>query len=681
MPNHLIHESSPYLLQHAHNPVNWYPWGADALALAKQQDKPILVSIGYAACHWCHVMEKESFEDEAIAKLMNDYFINIKIDREERPDLDHVYMDAVQTISGSGGWPLNVFLTPNTLPFYGGTYFPPVKMANRLSWRDVLINIQQAWKDKRNEVEAQALQLLQHLEKSNTLAVPDKIMPKEADDFFDEYECEKIADVLLANADNTEGGFGNAPKFLQLFSLQFLQEHHLFFKNERALQHVTLSLQKMLQGGIYDQLGAGICRYSTDIKWLAPHFEKMLYDNALLLQICANAYLQTKEPFYKTAIEKTIFFLEREMKNPAGGYYAAIDADSEGKEGAFYVWDQSQIKNILGEDAELYSHFYDVTEKGNWEHTNILHISTPVKQFAEQNNLNENEFVKKLEDCNEKLLQVRNKRIRPATDDKILLAWNALLVISFCKCFAALQKSEDKERAIHLFTFLENVFSNETFELKHNYKNGLASNTGFLDDYAYFIQAAISIAEITGDEKYFYKAKSYLEKAIKLFSDTNNTFFYFTPSHQKDIIFRKIELYDGVVPSSNSTMASNLLYLSIIFDIPQWKERVHGMLQQLFPVYKKYPGSFAIWATLYQRLTIGLVEIAVTGNNLIINDINQVYLPHKILQAGQDSTMPLLKGKLLDGDTYLYVCKNYACQLPVKTVEEMNKMIKFKSMH
>ena len=680
MPNHLINESSPYLLLHAHNPVNWYPWGEEALLLAKQQDKPILVSIGYSACHWCHVMEKESFENEAVAKLMNAYFINIKIDREERPDLDHIYMDAVQAITGSGGWPLNVFLTPETRPFYGGTYFPPAKMANRISWTEVLQQIHHAWIHKRNEIEEQAMQLLQHLEKANTAVLPQKIISKAEDDFFDEYECETIAHSLLANADKQEGGFGQAPKFLQLFSLQYLQEHYLFFNNPQALQHVHLSLLKMLQGGIYDQLGGGICRYSTDVKWLVPHFEKMLYDNALLLQLCADALLQTKNAEYKNAIEKTISFLEHEMKAPAGGYYTAIDADSEGKEGAFYVWERSQIHAILGEDAELYCLYYNVTENGNWEHTNILHVPVSAGQFAQEHTLNENEFVQKIASCNEKLLNERNKRIRPATDDKILLAWNALLVTAFCKCFAALQLPAHKERAIQLFAFLENVFSNNNFELKHNYKNGVARNNGFLDDYACFIQAAISMAEMTGDEKYFYKAKDYTEKAIQLFSHEDDTFFYFTPADQKDIIFRKIELYDSVVPSSNSIMAFNLLYLSVIFNLPQWKERVNSMLQQWFPVYQKYPGSFAVWAILYQRLTIGLIEIAVTGNNIIINDINQVYLPHKILQAGQDSSLPLLKGKPLGGDTYIYVCKNYACQLPVRTVGEMNKMLKFKSV-
>jgi uncharacterized protein YyaL (SSP411 family) len=381
--NRLIKETSPYLLQHAHNPVDWYPWGEEALQKASMEDKPILVSIGYSACHWCHVMERESFEDEVTADIMNKYFVNIKIDREERPDLDHVYMDAVQTITGSGGWPLNVFLTPDAKPFYGGTYFPPVRAFNRMSWKETLYAIHESYRDKREEIESQAENLTRHIVNANSFG----ISTQEAENtshFFSRDDLEIIAKNLLQSADKEWGGFGQAPKFPQTFSIQYLLRHYHFTNDENALKQALLSLDKMMKGGIYDHLGGGFARYSTDAQWLAPHFEKMLYDNALLVGVLAEAYQLTGQEKYAETIKETLGFIQRELTSPKGGFYSALDADSEGVEGKYYVWSKDEINSLLGDDADLFAEVYNISEKGNWEHTNILWLKEAIEVHAKR---------------------------------------------------------------------------------------------------------------------------------------------------------------------------------------------------------------------------------------------------------------------------------------------------------
>jgi uncharacterized protein len=561
MKNELIHETSPYLLQHAHNPVHWQPWNEQTLQLAKTLDKPILVSIGYSACHWCHVMEKESFENEETATLMNEYFINIKIDREERPDIDHIYMDAVQAMSGSGGWPLNVFLTPDAKPFYGGTYFPPVKAHGRASWTDVLTNLHNAWENKREEMEEQAENVLSHLKKSNNFTVLKNNIdiPSEEKPFTKE-DCINITESLLSNADKVEGGFGKAPKFPQTFSINSLLQAALFLDDSAALEHAELSLTKMYRGGIYDQLAGGLCRYSTDNEWLAPHFEKMLYDNALFLISLSYAYLLTKKDIYKEAIKDVCNFLFTEMKSPTGGYYAALDADSEGVEGKFYVWSKAEIDNILRDDSSLFCAYYDVSENGNWEHHNILRILKPLSEVAAIFGLDEVIANERLKKCRELLLAERNKRIRPSTDDKIILGWNAMLVTAFCKAFSALQSAIYKDAAIDLFNFLQKEFVSKSGDYQHTYKNGQAKYPAFLDDHANFIDAAIHLQEITGDFKYLDFAKTLTFSVFEKFEDFESNFFFFTAVKQADVIMRKIELYDGATPSANGKKFTLFIY-------------------------------------------------------------------------------------------------------------------------
>ena len=668
MPTHtnrLAQESSPYLLQHAHNPVDWYPWGEEALNRAIAEDKPILVSIGYAACHWCHVMERESFENEATAQIMNQYFINIKIDREERPDLDHLYMDAVQAMTGSGGWPLNVFLTPDKKPFFGGTYFPPVKAFNRASWTEVLEGIHKGYQDRREEIETQANHLTQHLQSSNLFG----FQSKEKQDLPVDQVLATVTENLLAQADTDWGGFGRAPKFPQTFSIQFLLRQYHFYQDQAALNQALLSLDKMMHGGIYDQLGGGFARYSTDTQWLAPHFEKMLYDNALLLSVLSEAFQITKDQRYANCIDQTIGFLERELLDKEGGFYSALDADSEGVEGKFYTWSKAEIDQLLREDAALFCKFYQVEEQGNWEHVNILWIKEPADAFALAQGLDPAKFQALLEKCSQILMSARDQRIRPGLDDKILLGWNALLNTAYSKSFAALGRESHRQQAISQMDFLEKAFRVADGSWHHTYKNGVAKLPAFLDDYAYLIQAYIQLQEITGNSDYLIKAKDLTDWVCTHFSEEETGFFYFTHQDQQDILVRKKEVYDGATPSGNAVMCANLLYLSLVFDLPEWKERAMAMMGALDGAIVKYPGSFGVWAGQLQLQTKGVVELAITGKNwqTQVSQVLQAFIPNKIIQWGETNSafFPLLVGRESNEDAAFYICKDYSCKSPI----------------
>ncbi|MBS1758289.1 MAG: thioredoxin domain-containing protein [Bacteroidetes bacterium] len=679
--NRLKDETSPYLLQHANNPVHWFAWGQEALNEAKLQNKPILLSIGYSACHWCHVMEKESFENDSVAELMNTNFINIKVDREERPDLDNIYMEAIQAIAGNGGWPLNVFLTPDAKPFFGGTYFPPERAYNRPGWKDVLLSVKDAWLNKKEEIELQASQLIEHIQHSNNFGgIKNIIETLHDENFFSNHNCTLIKDNLLKNADKTEGGFGKAPKFPQTFSLQYLLQYACFFKDDIALQHAELSLHKMINGGIYDQLGGGLCRYSTDDKWLVPHFEKMLYDNALLLNVLSDAYQLTKNNFYQSAIHSTIRFLLTEMKNPEGGFYAALDADSEGVEGKFYVWSKTEVDNILEKNSEAFCKYFNITLQGNWEHTNILNITSSADSISKSFNLSKNEWEQLISGSRQKLLQARNKRVRPATDDKIILSWNALLITAFCKSYAATSEEAYANEAIQLYQFIEKKFINTHDKtVFHTYKDGIAKHPAFLDDYAYFIEACIYLQEITGQIQYLLTAKQFTEDALQNFADPESSLFYYTGNSQTDIVVKKIEVYDGATASANAIMAHNLLYLSIIFDKKEWHNRAANMIKGMSNVTIKYPGSFAVWASAYLKLCKGINEIAITGTdiNALRKQIINIFNPFRVIQSGtKEENYPLLKGKAFNTEPTIYLCRNYSCEKPVKNVAELALLMK-----
>lgn len=675
--NHLIHESSPYLLQHAHNPVEWYPWSEEAFERAKNEDKPVLVSIGYAACHWCHVMERESFENPEVAAIMNEHFINIKVDREERPDVDHIYMDAVQAITGSGGWPLNVFLTPDRQPFYGGTYYPPQKAFNRPSWKDILFFIADAYKNRKEEVIEQAQNLTDHLQTSGSFGLS---VPK--DEAFDSSKIDIAYENIMKTADREWGGFGRAPKFPQTFTISFLLQYADITANKEAAGQALLSLDKMIYGGIYDQVGGGFARYSTDTEWLAPHFEKMLYDNALLVSTLSEAYQFTKNEAYKEVIEETLSFIERELMHPEGGFFSALDADSEGEEGKFYVWSYEEAKAILEDDFEILSQYFDITPKGNWEHKNILRVKKPLKLFSKEKNIEVEQLRVNIKKGKEKLLSVRSKRVRPGLDDKVILGWNALMNIGYSKAYAATSNPHYREVAERNMQFLFSAYKNDNGLLSHTWKNGTAKYPAFLDDYSCLIAALIELGQVTGNNQYLEKSKALAQIVIDNFGDEESPLFFYTQKAQTDILVRKKDLYDGATPSGNALMAHNLYRLSIFFDINEWRNRAERMVKSMADVTVKYPTSFGVWLSLLFEMTEGTKEIAVLGKNCekTLQELLSLYISHKLVQAANIPIpgYPLLSNKPETSETRIYLCENYACRQPVNTIPEFVSLLQRK---
>lgn len=666
LPNRLSKESSPYLLQHAGNPVDWYPWGDEAIQKAREEDKPMLVSIGYSACHWCHVMERESFEDPDTAVLMNRHFINIKIDREERPDLDHIYMDAVQAIAGNGGWPLNVFLTPEGKPFYGGTYFPPVNLHNRPSWKAVLESISTAFREKRPEIEEQARNLTHHIAGAGfSIGSPGGM------ETFGREDLTRIYDQLMKTADRVDGGFGPAPKFPQTFSIRFLLQYYYYTSDPEALTHAGLSLDKMIYGGIYDQLGGGFARYSTDSEWLAPHFEKMLYDNALLIMALSEAFQMTGKSAYRKAVMETLDFVQKELMSEKGGFFSALDADSEGEEGKYYIWQKKEIRAILGPDAESFCSYYDVTDGGNWEGKNILRIRNPEIPVPEEKEAH----------WKKKLLEYRSRRIRPQLDDKILCGWNALMITACCKAFAALGDEKYRVLAVENMRFLEENMTGEAiFRFYHSYKEGKAMIPGFLDDYAFLIEAYIQLQEVTGDGSYLDRAKTLTTWVMAHFGEEETGYFYYTHDRQDDVIVRKREVYDGATPSGNSVMAANLLYLGTIYDIGEWKQRAIGNTSGLKEVIIRYPGSFGIWATLINAFAYQLYEIVLAGtpSEQKHREFLAKSVPNRVFQKTSvpPRDFPLLRNKPVLGMPQFFLCRDYSCQQPVTEVAELIVLLK-----
>lgn len=678
--NRLVHETSPYLLQHAHNPVDWYPWGPEALERARNENKPILVSIGYAACHWCHVMERESFEDPETAGQMNRDFINIKIDREERPDLDHIYMDAVQAMTGSGGWPLNVFLTPEAKPFYGGTYFPPQRAYNRPSWRETLASVAKAFEEKRHEIDAQADNLTAHLVNANAFGM----QQNPGDDIFQAETTVGAFQQLMQQADREWGGFGKAPKFPQTFSIQYLLRYHWLTGNPDALQQALLSLDKMIDGGIYDQVGGGFARYSTDTEWLAPHFEKMLYDNALLLGVLSEAWQLTRKESYREVIEQTMDFITREMTHPEGGFYAALDADSEGMEGKYYVWQKPEIEAILGEDAALFCAFYDITENGNWTEvhhqvrTNILRVKTAGEVFARERGMDPAALKAKLQAGKALVLEARSKRVRPLLDDKIILGWNALMNTALSKVYMATGREAYRQLALRNMEFLLRVFRDEQ-GYYHTWKAGQARYPAFLDDLAFLVEALLNLQEITAETKWLDQAAELTRHILARFAEPGTGFFFYTAEGQADVIVRKKEVYDGAVPSGNAVMARNLHRLGILLDVPEWRQQAMDMVAALGRAVSRYPGSFGYWACLLQEQVSGTNEIAVLGPGFqeLMKEIYPAYIPHRVLMGAASSLdhYPLLANKTVVSTGSIQLCRNYTCQRPVFSAKELISLI------
>ncbi len=666
MPNSLIHESSPYLLQHAHNPVNWYAWGEEALQKAKAENKLILISIGYSACHWCHVMEHESFENEAVAAIMNAHYVCIKVDREERPDIDQIYMSAVQLINGQGGWPLNCIALPDQRPIYGGTYF------RKDDWKNILQTVAAFYQEKPAEAEAYAVKLTQGVQNAESIVPSVKNTP------FTKSDLEVIVTTWKQYLDFVEGGHSRAPKFPLPNNFLFLLRYAHLFNDEAITVSVRLTLEKMALGGIYDQIGGGFARYSVDGKWLVPHFEKMLYDNAQLTSLYAEAYQCFKDPLYKQVVAQTIAFVNRELIHTSGGFYSALDADSEGVEGKFYTWTFAELQALLtDEELKITKAYYQITESGNWheEHTNILHRKTTDDAFiATDLGISVTDLHQKVVILNQKLFDSREMRIRPGLDDKMLTSWNALMLAALVKAYTVFGEDTYLEQAIKNAHFLwDNLFVDG--RLYRNYKNNKASIPAFLDDYAFLIQAYTTLYQATFDEQWIEKANTLAAITSKKFSDEQTGLFFYTSS--TELIARKHEIQDNVIPSANSAIANALFELGILTANTEWVERAQKMLATIHPQMARYGSAYSNWAILLLNTVFELKEVVLSGNTVadLHKELNNYYLPQKIvLAAAANSTLALVKGK--ESNTQkLFVCKQGMCSLPVTTVAEAIQQI------
>jgi len=660
--NKLAEESSPYLLQHAHNPVNWYPWGEEALNKAKKENKLILISIGYAACHWCHVMEKESFEDEEVAAIMNEQFVCIKVDREERPDIDQIYMEAVQMMTGGGGWPLNCFALPDGRPVYGGTYF------RKQQWKEVLYGLANMYQTDKQKM----LKVAADLSKGILEA---EIIDSKND--ATEYTAENVKEIIepwKPYFDKKEGGNNRAPKFPLPNSYEFLLNYSYYSSDKETLEHVYNTLDKMAFGGIYDQAGGGFARYSVDKYWKVPHFEKMLYDNAQLVSLYSKAFQYSKNEEYKRVVYKSLEFIDRELSSPESAFYSSLDADSEGEEGKFYVWDKKELDDLLGEDAKLYCDYYQVHSQGNWEHKkNILHRSDKEEKLAKKYKLTNEQLIVKISKLNKIVLKERAKRIRPGLDDKVLASWNGLMLKGYVDAFRAFEDSIFLEKALKNASFLKEKMIDKDYRIWRNYKNGKASINGFLDDYAFVVEAYIALYQATFEEKWLSLAKNITDYAIDHFYDERSGMFFYTSDLDPKLIARKMELHDNVIPGSNSAMARNLYYLGHLFYSDKYTEMAAQMLHNVREDIKKSGAYYSNWGILLAHFAYGLKEVAITGEDALNfrKQLDKNYLPQCILAGNKkQSQLPILKERLQEGKTTIYVCENRVCKLPVYSIEE-----------
>ena len=677
--NRLIHETSPYLLQHAHNPVDWYPWGEDAFQKAKNENKPILLSIGYSACHWCHVMEHESFENEKIAALMNDLFVNIKVDREERPDLDEIYMNAVQMLTGRGGWPMTVFLTPEGKPFYGGTYFPPQDRHGMPGFPKILAGIAHAYRERPKDVEKSVEQILSGLQG----------MSRSSDSkrsFSPEILGEAAAQIARAY-DSEHGGLGQAPKFPNVGVYELFLRHYDESKDQRFLEMVVHTLTNMAEGGIYDHLGGGFHRYSVDEKWLVPHFEKMLYDNAQLLRISAQLYCVTGNELFRTVSEQTVDYLLREMLHHEGGFYSTQDADSDGEEGKFFVWTPAEINQVLGEEAgEIFSRIYDVTDFGNFEGENILHPVLTLEQAAKLFKKNSAEIESLIAGAKKKLFEEREKRIKPFRDEKIITSWNGLMLSGLAE---AIKVSSDPRYIDAANRTVELIFSKlfRDRHLLHTYKDGTAKLLGYLDDYAFLGVGLLDLYEATFNHSHLNRSVELANIMLDEFWDENDGGFFYTGKSHEQLISRAKPAFDASIPSGNSMAVQLLLRLYHLTGTGNYLERAEIVLRSYYDAMTSQPFGFAHMLCALDLYVRKPKEIVIVGNRddsntaELIKGIRSIYLPNKTVQlVGPDQSLekisPLLEGKTqLDGKATAYVCQNFACSAPVTSWEELKKLL------
>lgn len=659
--NSLIKETSPYLLQHAHNPVNWYPWGDEALKKAKAENKPLLISIGYSACHWCHVMEHECFEDEEVAKIMNEKFICIKVDREERPDIDNIYMTAVQLMQQRGGWPLNCFALPNGKPFYGGTYFP------KNNWIQLLNSISGEYTNHPKKVTDYANRLTEGIVQSDLIVKVENKTP---------FEME-VLDVAVSRVkksfDLIDGGMDRAPKFPLPNNYSFLLQYYYHTKDTSILNFVELTLKKMAYGGIYDQIGGGFSRYSTDGQWKAPHFEKMLYDNGQLVSLYSEAFQLTKNPLYQHVVYQTLEFVKRELTADNGAFYSALDADSEGEEGKYYVWNKAELMDLLGDDFELAEAYYNVNNKGLWEGSYILLRHESDNVIAAQFNLTEAELSLKINEINAVLLKAREKRIRPGLDDKTLTSWNAIMLKGYVDAYQTFNEPLFLDAALKNANFIIDTQLRKDGGLHHNYKNGTSNIDGYLEDYSFTIEAFIALYQNTLDEKWLRHADNLVQYTLTHFYNQENDLFYFTSIQANDLIARKMEVADNVIPASNSSMAKSLFLLGSYFDKESYTQRSFQMLKNVEKDLSSYIFNYSNWGILLLNQANAFYEVAIMGEEALLktHELTKNYVPNKLIVGSiGKSNLPLLQEKFVNQKTMLYVCYNKACQKPVETVKE-----------
>lgn len=664
--NDLIHETSPYLLQHAHNPVNWKPYNDAALQQAKKEKKLIIISIGYAACHWCHVMEHESFEDIEVAEVMNKNYISIKVDREERPDVDQTYINAVQLMTGSAGWPLNVITLPDGRPVWGGTYF------RKSDWINALEQIQEVYKKEPEKIIAYANRLEQGIKSMDLI----ELNTEDVD--LTQFPTADIIKNFSERFDTKNGGFRGAPKFMMPNNFEFLLRQAVESNDETLLNYVTLSLDKMAYGGLYDQLGGGFSRYSTDEKWHVPHFEKMLYDNAQLVSLYSNAYLVTKKPLYKEVVEETLDFIALDLTNKEGGFYSSLDADSNNKdgkleEGAFYVFTQEELEDLLEDDFKIFREYYNVNSYGKWEHNNYVLIRKKTNSEIEKEfNISLETLQQKKKSWKQTLLNYRNNRPKPRLDDKTLTSWNAMMLKGYIDAYKTFNNQEYLDIALRNAEFLAKNQLQKNGALFHNYKDGKSTINGFLEDYAFTIEAFISLYQVTLDEKWLNLSKEMTDYSILNFFDEEKHMFYFTSKEDPVIVSRNFEYRDNVIPASNSVMAKNLYKLSKYFDEPRFNEISKQMLKNVLAEVESYPSGFSNWLDLLSNFQNNFFEIVVVGDSASekIQEFYSHYLPNTILAASNvENNAPLFKNRFVQDETLIYICENNTCKIPVKDSE------------
>ncbi|MSV33507.1 MAG: thioredoxin domain-containing protein [Nitrosarchaeum sp.] len=669
--NSLINETSPYLLQHAHNPVNWYAWNDESLKKAKDENKPIFLSVGYSACHWCHVMAHESFENEEVAKFINENFVNIKVDREERPDLDDIYQKVCQIATGQGGWPLSIFLTPDQKPFYVGTYFPVLDSYGRPGFGSISRQLAQAWKEKPKDIEKAADDFLVALQKTETIKVPSKL---------ERTILDEAAMNLFQLGDSSYGGFGSAPKFPNAANVSFLFRYAKLTGLSKFNEFALKTLNKMAKGGIFDQIGGGFHRYSTDARWLVPHFEKMLYDNALIPVNYAEAFQITKDPFYLEILHKTLDYVLREMTSSDGGFFSAYDADSEGVEGKFYVWKKSEIKEILGDDTDLFCLYYDVTDGGNWEGNSILCNNINISAVAFHFGISEDKIREILARCSEKLLNVRSKRVAPGLDDKILSSWNSLMITAFAKGYHVTGETKYLDAAKNCVFFIEkNLLSGD--KLLRTYKNNTAKINGYLEDYSYFANALLDVFEIEPESKYLDLALKLGYYLVDHFWDSETSSFFMTSDNHEKLIIRPKSNYDLSLPSGNSVSCLVILRLFHLTQEEKFLKIATQIMESQAQIAAENPFGFGyLLNTIYTYLQKP-TEITIINpeNSEICKFLSGKFLPESILVTIHNKTQlenlakfPFFAGKIFSDKTFVFVCKDFTCSLPLGSIAEID---------